>query len=230
MSYIYAYRLTSDSGSAPCIYDLNGNTTGVLTLVCCKGGQIRSMGKKNEKEIKTGMRHTIGESHKEEIANGRLNVYVMGIYKNKLLYFANITKILLMEDYYAQDSYYKMRYDYIYEFSSGIPKRNNNNRKFHPKGETAQHRRDWLGKYALISYRFAYWGKESKTISEDLINILPKYQENKKYKGDSHHGLLIMNEVSALWDFNSIIQNEPHNYLRNQSHKECGKSENNLIS
>lgn len=226
---IYAYRLTSDSGSAPCIYDLHGNATGLLTLACCKGGQIRYKGTTNEREIKTGLRHTIGKNHKEEIANGRIDVYVMGIYKNTLLYFAKITEVLSMRDYFSPKSRYKNRHDDIYDVLPDDIKRNDNNPAFHPKEETTRHRLDWLGEYALISDCFAFWGKDSKAISKCLIDILPKYRESKLYKGDSPHCEQVMDELSILWNFKDIIQNEPHNYQRNQSRKGCGQSENNLV-
>ena len=34
MTYLYIYRLTSDTGLAPCV------DNGLLSLACCKGGQI----------------------------------------------------------------------------------------------------------------------------------------------------------------------------------------------
>jgi hypothetical protein len=126
---IYVYRLTSDSGSAPCIYDLNGKYTGLLTLACCKGGQIRHEGEENERKIETGLRYLIGKKHQKEIADGRIDVYIMGIYKNKLLYFAKITEILTMREYFAPTSRYKNRRDYIYETLPNGFKRNDNNPK-----------------------------------------------------------------------------------------------------
>jgi hypothetical protein len=80
-----------------------------------------------------------------------------------------------------------------------------------------------LGKYVLLSDCFAYWGKESKVISEGLLDILPKHQENKYYQGDSDNGAKIMKEVDKLykWNFKNIIENEPHEYMRNHSHKGC---------
>ena len=192
------------------------------------------------------MRHTIGK-HKEEIANGR-DIYIMGIYKGTLLYFAKITKILSMREYFAPNSQYKNRHDYIYEtLPDGFQqndnnpkfKRNDNNPKFHPKKDIARHKRDWLGEYALLSDCFAYWGKSSKPISESLMDILPKHQENKHYKGDSDNGEQIIKKIEEEcythgWDFKTIIQgvphdgdlkyiiqNDPHGYPGKQSCKRC---------
>ena len=207
---IYAYRLTNDSGSAPCIFDLNGHPTGLLTLVCCKGGQIRYAGTPKEKGIETGLRHTIGKKYKEKITNGQDEVYLMGIYKNKLLYIAKITEILNMEDYYSSNSLYKNRLDYIYKALPGGFERNGNNPKFHPIGETAQHRKDRLGKYALISDCFAYWGKESKPIPQRVLSVLPKFQESKHYVLDTPEGKQLKHFIESMWNFSEIIQKEPH--------------------
>ena len=46
MTYLYIYRLTSDTGLAPCV------DNGLLSLACCKGGQIR-----NGKAIHAGLRY-----------------------------------------------------------------------------------------------------------------------------------------------------------------------------
>jgi len=157
-------------------------------------------------------------------------LYIMGIYKNKLLYFAKITEILSMREYFAPNSQYTNRHDYIYEaLPNGDFKRNDNNPKFHPKNDTKRHIRDQSGEYALLSDCFAYWGKECKQISESLIAILPKHRENKHYQSDSDHYKQIMKEVHTLWDFKTIIQNKPHDYPRNQSCKGLCGNENCLV-
>ncbi len=86
-SIIFAYRLKSDTGFAPCI-DNN-----ILTLSCCKGGQ-----KRNGKFISTGLRYRIGEYSKSHPND---EMYLMGIYKDKLLYYAKITNVIPMEEYYS---------------------------------------------------------------------------------------------------------------------------------
>lgn len=214
---IYAYRMTSDTGGAPCIHDLDYKPTGILTLACCKGGQIR-----DEKGIGTGLRHTIGKRHQKDIDNDLLNVYIMGIYKNSLLYFAKITKILTMEDYYSPDSQYKYRLDSIYHFAHGKFKRNGNNAGFHSKNDPLQHRRDWLGKYVLVSTCFAYWGKNSEILPKEMLEFLPKYQESKSYRDASHEGDLIKSVIEQRWNFVDIIPNDPHMPGKTYHGKGCG--------
>ena len=228
-SIIYAYRLTIDNGDAPCIYDLNYNSTGLLTLVCCKGGQIRYKDTAKECPIKTGLRHTIGKRHKEEIVGGDIDVYLMGIYKNTLLYFAKITEILSMREYFAPDSRYKNRFDYVYIYdkSSDNFQRSDKNPNFYH--DATQQRRDQLGEYALLSTCFAYWGKESKKISTGLLGVLPKHQENKCYQGNTRDGEQIMQAVRTQWNFKDIIQNEPRNLSREQCCKGSCASENHPV-
>jgi len=221
---IYAYRLTDDTGCAPCIFDLNGKHTGVLTLACCKGGRINNEGKANEKEIFTGLRHSIGKDYKDAIKHGKTIVYLLGIYKNKLLYFAQVTEVITMAEYFAPNSKYRNRLDCIYDWLNDKFSRNDNNPKFHPKNDTGRHRRDWLGNYVLISNLFAYFGKKSSAIPQNLLAILPKGQDCKNYAGDSSEGKLIMDEVSKVWNFHDIIQNEPHEHIQNCGSNKCNKN------
>ncbi len=215
---IHAYRLTDDSGNAPCIHSLDGKQTDMLTLACCKGGQIR-----NEKGILTGLRYKIGRNHEADIANKSRDVYLMGIYKDTLLYFAQITEIVLMEDYYASDSRYKNRRDAIYDFADGIFTRNNHNPCFHPKNVPERHKRDQLGKYVLMSNHFAYWGKESQKIPDDIVRFLPAFRESKSYcaSDDAQRGMKIMNLMQERWNFKENIQNEPHSLHRTCHRKGC---------
>lgn len=219
---IYAYRLTDDTGCAPCIFDRDGNPTGTLSLACCKGGQIRNEGKHNEREIRTGLRHAIGSEHKQQIANGQVTVYVLGIYKDTLLYFAEITEIITMTDYFAPGSPYKNRLDNIYDTLPKGFNRNDNNPAFHPKADTGRHKRDWLGVYALLSNIFAYFGRDSKAIPPNLLRFLPKGQETKHYDGDSSEGKQILDEVRKHWNFKDVIQGTPHDYNGGCGHKGCG--------
>jgi hypothetical protein len=213
---IYAYRLTVDSGGAPCTQDRSGNPTGLLTLACCKGGQIR---KKDFRGIKTGMRHTIGEKHTAEISSGAADIYVMGIYnKTELLYFARITEILRMEDYYAPDSRFGDRLDSIYRFANGTFTRNDNNPEFHPKDKACLHKKDWLGEYVLLSDCFAYFGRESPKLPADLLKKLPRY---KRFEGDTSDVAHILKTVGSLWDFKTCIQNRPHDPKRYCAEKDC---------
>lgn len=91
--------MTSDTGLAPCVDD------GLLSLACCKGGQIR-----NGKCCKTGLRYWIGSKKKCDYETD--DVCILGTYHDKLLYLARITKVLPMTEYYKNKS--KGRTDNIY--------------------------------------------------------------------------------------------------------------------
>ena len=169
MKYIYIYRMTSDTGSAPCIFEDNYAKTDLLTLACCKGGQIRK-----GKDIKTGLRHTIGKKHK-----GTNDViYVVGIYKKYILYVAKLSQIVTMNEYYSSEKYSK-RKDYIYDKDG---KRNAVNSYFHPIDDHLQHRRDWNGEYVLLSEEFSYNGRDCfKYDASKIKDYLPKRQESLVY-------------------------------------------------
>jgi hypothetical protein len=224
---IYAYRLTDDTGCAPCIFDLDHKPTGVLTLACCKGGQIC----KNGSERRTGLRHTIGKEYKEPIKNGKAIVYLLGIYKNTLLYFARVTEVITMAEYFAPNGKYKHHLDCIYDtLPNGGFRRNDNNPKFHPKDCIKKHSQDWLGEYVLISDIFAYFGKESSAISlKNLSKDLPEKQGHMPYDSNSDDGKQIIDEVSKRWDFQTVIQNRLHDDIRNCHSKGCGKNESKTV-
>jgi len=214
---IYAYRLSSDTGDAPCIFNIKYEPTDLLTLACCKGGYIRS-----GKKVYTGLRHTIGKKYKAKIEEGLAQIFIMGIYKNKILYFAEVTKILEMKVYYSPNSEYVNRHDYIYKYSSNNFKRNEKNPGFHPKNDKAQHINDWLGVYALISNRFAYFGEEGKPIPEELLDILPKWRETKNWSLKSNEGQMIMDEIKKHWkNFNKNIKNLPTTICDIEQKKGC---------
>lgn len=109
MTCLYIYRMTDDSGFAPCAEN------GVLSLACCKGGQIR-----NGKVINTGLRHRIG-AHREADYKAH-DVYILGTYKNKMLYLARVTNVVTMEEYFNGMS--KGRTDDIYSLVKGELVRN----------------------------------------------------------------------------------------------------------
>lgn len=88
MTYLYMYRLTNDTGLAPCV------DNGLLSLAVCKGGQIR-----NGRVCHTGLRYRIG-SNKDGYDPENDKVYVLGTYKGKLLYLARVTQIKTMTEYY----------------------------------------------------------------------------------------------------------------------------------
>lgn len=192
-TYIYLYRMTSDTGNAQCVYTGKTNKfeiSNMLTLACCKGGQIRYYKNGLAKPVHTGLRHTIGKRHKESIKNKTDRVIVVGIYKNKIMYVADISEIITMYEYFSNQKY-EDRKDYIYSVlnctQSNVDtksdtqyflQRNKNNLFFHspPLGLDkktddeliAQHHRDELGEFVLISKKFSY---------DDGYSQLEKYFE-----------------------------------------------------
>lgn len=175
---IFAYRLAWDTGFAPCL-DHN-----VFTLACCKGGQIRK-----GKNIFTGLRYQIGQYHGK---NPEDEIYLLGIYKDHLLYYAMITDIMLMTEYFSQKGKMEFgrRTDQIYDVRDDMLVRNDALPHIHPKGE-AQIRQDRNGVYVLISKSFTYFGTNAPVISGEMINLLPKNRECKRYAGSSPEGMKI---------------------------------------
>lgn len=169
MKYVYIYRLTSDSGLAPCI------DNGLLTLACCKGGQIR-----NGKPIHTGLRYRVG-SCRDGADYKTDEMYLLGTHKSKFLYLAKITNILTMTEYYSTIS--NGRTDNIYSLSNGKLVRNHNlwNEGVHV--DENQNIRDIAGQYVLLSDDFIYLGKDA--VYNELVDRYgARFRETKLYTGD----------------------------------------------
>lgn len=176
---LYMYSVTHDSGNAPCVYENEYQKTHLLSLACCKGGQV------SEKVIRvSGMRYHIGglyEKLKEEKIDDKYEIWVAGIYNKKLLYFAKISEIITIDDYYKNAKYQK-RQDCIYECDEqlklskkydsekipGYKRKKRFNPLFHSEDNEYQAIRDLIGKYVLLSDKFVYFGK--KAIDIDLNN------------------------------------------------------------
>lgn len=213
---VYIYRMTNDTGCAPCVFEKSYKPTPLLTLACCKGGQLR-----RGKYINTGLRNTIGTRHFQRIKERSEKVLVIGIMKNRIIYIAEITDICEMKEYFENPEY-KSRLDCIYTCSGKAKTdhgkefylvRNRNNPYFHSKSETGLHHRDECGRFVLFSNSFAYFGKEEKLIANDkkLLELLPKRQETKTYSEGSDAFETIMNFVNELWNNRpqTIIYSEP---------------------
>ena len=169
MKYVYMYRLTSDTGLAPCI------DKGLLTLACCKGGQIR-----NGKPIHTGLRYRIG-SNRDDADYKTNEVYLLGTHKSNFLYLARITNILTMIEYFSTVS--KERTDNIYSLSNGKLVRNHNlwNKGVHV--DEKQNIRDIAGNYVLLSDDFIYLGKDA--VYNELVDRYgARFRETKFYEGE----------------------------------------------
>lgn len=209
---IFAYRLSVDTGFAPCV-DNN-----ILTLSCCKGGQ-----KRNGKFINTGLRYRIGEYHNKHPDD---EMYLMGIYKNRLLYYAKINDVMPMEKYYSTDmkKIYGKRKDHVFDFNENDCKleRNNYLPKIHPKYDD-QVERDKAGKYVIISGKnqFSYWGKSAQPIDTNMLDKLPKKQEKKEYIEDE---FLKLHEY-ILKNFNITQGNcaPPHDPIEDADCRGCNQ-------
>lgn len=165
---IFSYRIAYDMGFAPCI-DNN-----IFTLACCKGGQIR-----NGKNIMTGLRYHVGQHYYRNPVD---EIYLFGIYKNGMLYYARITDVLTMDEYFSTrgKSVYGDRTDQIYDAEAGILKRNDLLPHIHPKG-SRQNEQDRNGHYVLVSRQFTYFGKNAPVIDAEILRMLPKNREVKKF-------------------------------------------------
>ena len=199
---IFAYRLVSDSGFAPCV-DNN-----ILTLACCKGGQIRK-----GKNIMTGLRYHVGK-HKEQ--NPGDEIYILGIYKNKLLYYALTTDVQKMTDYFSPEKKVEFgkRNDQIYNTENGFLNRNRLLPHIHKKGDP-QNNRDINGVYVIISSVFTYYGSHAQDIPIEVLAVLPKARENKKYRENETEFNIINNYIKGIVLFKGIV-GQPNDSLRLQ--------------
>ena len=168
MAWVYVYRMTADTGLAPCV------EKGLLSLACCKGGQMRG-----EKIINTGLRYRVGT--KKDTDYEKDKVYLLGIYKDKMLYFARVTRVVTMEEYYSAMS--KGRTDDIYSVKAGQLIRNNHLRDKEVHTEVDRIKKDIAGRYVLLSDDYIYLGRDAVYV-EALKKYIPKFQETKKYTGN----------------------------------------------
>ena len=167
MTYLFVYRMTDDTGFAPCA------EKGLLSLSCCKGGQMRG-----DKIIHTGLRHRIGSKRESDYSTD--DVYILGTYHNKLLYLARITDVVTMEEYFGGMS--KGRTDDIYSLVDGHLMRNS---WLYDQGvhtENGRIIRDIAGQYVLLSKDYVYLGADAVKI-DMITKYNAKGQETKVYTG-----------------------------------------------
>lgn len=169
MNIYYFYRMTDDTGNAPCMFELNYTPTpNLLTLACCK----------------SKMRNTIGKIITNK--NTSDNIFVIGALKGRIIFVAKINEAILMIDYFSNEKYRK-RMDCIYEViknSNGdsiVIRRKNYNLSFHGEKEPEAHKNDLNGRYVLLSNDFVYYGKEEKAFFNDVEDLFPKYQGHRRY-------------------------------------------------
>ena len=198
MTYLYTYRLTSDTGLAPCV------DKGLLSLACCKGGQIR-----NGKAIHTGLRYRIG-SMRDGADYKADDVYLLGTYKNNFLYLAKVTDVITMNEYFCTMS--KGRTDNIYSIKNGRLVRNQHLRNEGVHVDEARNIRDIAGEYVLLSDDFIYLGKDAVYI-EIVDKYGARFRETKLYKGE-----LAEQIVSECMKFKDSNLHTPTHPLK----KKCG--------
>ena len=173
-TYLYIYRLTDDRGFAPCVQD------NLLTLSCCKGGQIR-----NNKPCKRGLRYNIGSKKYSDWEKD--DIYILGTFQNRFLYLAKITEVLTMTEYFSK---YHNRKDLIYDVTDNKLIRNNHLQDQKVHTDKNQIIRDLAGEYVLLSNDYIYLGKDAKEI--DIVNQYgAKRQETKKYNDEIAEKIII---------------------------------------
>ncbi len=190
MTYLYIYRLTSDTGLAPCAED------GLLTLSVCKGGK-----KRGDKIIHSGLRHFIGSGncgadYKKD------KIYILGTYKNDLLYIARVTDVMTMTEYFSDRS--SGRTDDIYSVIDGKLARNRKLRKEKIHTEPDRIDKDLAGEYVLLSDEYMYLGKDA--VHVDLLDEYnPKFQETKTYTEKEADRI-----ISECLKYDDKKEHEPH--------------------
>jgi len=197
---IFSYRLVSDTGFAPCI---DNNT---FSLACCKGGQVRK-----GKNVFTGLRFQIAK-YKEQYPHD--DIYVLGIYKNKLLYYARVTDVITMLDYYSDINkiMFGKRTDHIYDLKNGVLERNKFLPHIHPKGDL-QNERDKNGVYVIISNQFSYFGTSAPLIPKNVLDVLPQFRENKKYFTNESAFNIVNDFIQKSVYYNGVV-GKPHQPLK----------------
>lgn len=168
-TYLYVYRMTNDTGLAPCVKD------GILSLACCKGGRICS-----DKIINTGLRYWIGSKH-NGVDYTRDKVYISGTLDGKMVYLARVTSVVTMEEYYSRMS--QGRTDDIYDVKKGKISRNKWLYKEGIHIDKKDILRDIAGKYVLLSDDYIYLGKDAASL--DIIrNYNATAREIKTYTAE----------------------------------------------
>ncbi|MEE0913459.1 MAG: hypothetical protein U0L76_02605 [Ruminococcus sp.] len=181
-TFLFIYRMTADSGLAPCV-DKDKDDKKLLTLSCCKGGR--------KDNTKTGIRYWLGSGQKGNLSFNceTDSVYILGTYKNDFLYLAKIEKAIEMKEYYSNEQY-KKRLDIIYDVDGDKLKRNQRLRKENIHTDNDQIKRDIAGTFVLLSQDFIYLGKDRISFSENLLSKMPKNREVKVYTNEDANEII----------------------------------------
>ncbi len=192
MTYLYVYRLTSDTGLAPCV------DNGLLSLAVCKGGKMRG-----DKIIHTGLRHRIGVKRDADYEKDK--VYILGTYENNVLYLARVTNVVTMTDYFSKMS--KGRIDDIYDVVKGDLVRNKNLRKEDVHTEPTRRIKDFAGEFVILSDDFTYLGRDA-VFSPLVDQYNARFQETKLYSGAIAEK--IVKECKKLSDGGKHMPHKPY--------------------
>lgn len=194
-THLFIYRMTADSGLAPCIEEK------LLSLACCKGGR--------KDGVHTGIRYWIGRGKYKNIEFDykKDNVYILGIYKNKFLYLAKITEVMSMTDYFS-DNKYKNRLDDIYNVKDGKLIGNRKLTKENIHCDKEQQARDIAGKYVLLSDEYIYLGKDSKPKNK-FTEKYPNHREVKYYSNNEAQEI-----INWCYSINDNLIHKPTDILR----------------
>lgn len=213
---IFTYRLTHDTGFAPCV------DNGLLTLACCKGGT---------ENVEKGLRYFIGRFFEENLQKN-IEVYISGLYSGKLLYIAKINKVIPMTEYFSKKEY-EDRIDQIYRLDGEKLKRDASKLKGIHDDEHSQ-KCDENGKYVLISKEFVYFGNKAIELNESILCHYPKnigqnpsgqhsrtpadvlMDKNKSDSAELYKKLQKLVEEKG-YTFTSGKVSEPHNPIKNSS-------------
>lgn len=201
---LYIYRMTNAGGFAPCMDD------GILTLSCCKGGWKNG--------VKTGIRYWIGKDY--EANPHKCIAYIMGIYKDNICYFAEITNVMKMTEYYGEGGFSKGRSDDIYYVQDGQLEHKGGKGRPHDTKDDKE--RDKNGVYTLISCKdkFQYFGANNFP-ADEIKNILgDKYplRQETKIVDDCN----VVNTIRKIVGKNEELEKNTTEKSRNQNqYGEC---------
>ncbi len=176
MSRLYLYKLTSDTGAAPCVHD------GLLSVAICKP------------RIRAGAR--VGDWLFGFAAN---RLYP----DNRLIYVARVTEVLAEGAYYEQ-ARFRARPDCIYQrHGSAFVRRAD--ARYHLRPRDVEHDLGPAPDHALarvlISSDFRYFGARGAADYKRNSPRLAKTIENLKQGHRVNHGTELRDELLALWEW-----------------------------
>ncbi len=153
---IYCYKMTTDSGGAPCV------EAGLLSLAICKP-QVRKGCSKGD--------HVIGFGGKD-----------LG---ERLIYVAKVTEVKADGTYYGRDasvSPESSRADCIYQWDNERKQYEiKSGAKYHGKGDQLEHdlgvRPEYAGDRVLLSDKFAYYGKSGTADYKEKFSSIKELVE-----------------------------------------------------